>query len=72
MEHRTAIENMSNYADTRGTLWTCDKDGKHTGLEAWFMLSEDGQRVIARKVRGRNRWHYCNAADVVQFDVTHY
>lgn len=38
-------------------------------MEGWFMLSLSGGTVVARKVRGRNRWQFCSVSDVLDFEV---
>ena len=63
---------LSTYAEQRGVLYTCDSDGTERSMEGWFMLSEDGQRVLARKIKGRNVWHYASERNITQFCRTHY
>ena len=63
---------LSTYAEQRGVLHTCNNDGEHVTLEGWFMLSEDGQRVLARKIKGRKVWHYASESNITQFCRTHY
>lgn len=58
---------LSRYVETRGTLWTATSGGHPVALHAWFRLSDDGSRVIARRVRGRRTWFYARPADVVRF-----
>lgn len=63
---------LSTYSEQRGVLYTCDSDGTERSMEGWFMLSEDGQRVLARKIKGRKVWHYASESNITQFDRTHY
>ena len=60
------------YGEQRGILYTCDSDGTERSMEGWFMLSEDGQSVSARKIGGRKRFHYGHERDITQFCRTHY
>ena len=63
---------LSTYAEQRGVLYTCDSDGTERSMEGWFMLTEDGQSVLARKIGGRNRFHKGRERDITRFDRTHH
>jgi hypothetical protein len=52
----------------RGTLHYMAVDGyypKH--MEGWFLLSEDGRKIYARKIRGRNCWQFASVDRVIDF-----
>ena len=68
---RYADHGLTNYAEQRGVLHTSNYDGDYVTLEGWFMLSEDGLRVLARKIKGRKVWHYASESSITRFDRTH-
>lgn len=47
------------YAETRG-YWIDDATGSVSS--GWFALGGDGWRVVRRRVRGRNRWHFADVS----------
>lgn len=56
--------------EQRGRLTYVAPDGIEVRtMEGWFMLSLSGGTVVARKVRGRNRWQFCSVSDVLDFEV---
>lgn len=61
-----------NYTEQHGILywWTGFSRTELREMRGHFMLGLDGRTVIARKVRGRNRWQLCNIADVESFHPT--
>lgn len=38
-------------------------------FDGWVSLSMDGQAVVARKIRGRNRWRLTGIDSVFQVDL---
>lgn len=57
------------YAEQRGTLsyWAGFSRTELRTMPGHFALALDGRTVVARKVRGRNRWQLCNLDDVESF-----
>lgn len=61
------MEKNITYIETRGTLCYMTSDYAPKWVEGWFMLSLDGQTVIRRKIRGRNRYRFASIVDVLSF-----
>lgn len=62
--------NDLSMVEQRGVLTYVAPDGIEVlRLEGWFMLSLSGGTVIARKIRGRNRWQFCSVSEVLDFEV---
>lgn len=51
--------------EQRGTLTYMKHDYTFKTVEGWFYLN--GSTVVMRKVRGRNRFQFCNEQDVFDF-----
>ena len=52
----------------RGTLYYMAIDGYTVdSMTGWFLLSEDGHKVYARKAKGRNCWQLASTDRVINF-----
>jgi hypothetical protein len=63
------MKNNITHTEQAGTIswWAGIWKTELRVMEANFMLSLDGQTVVARTMRGRNHWNLCNIADVESF-----
>lgn len=52
--------------ETRGTLTHMVGD-EIRDEHGWFYISDDGARVIGRKINGRNHWYVAAREDVLYF-----
>jgi hypothetical protein len=67
---RRMVSQPLDHIERRGTITYLAPDGIEVWtLEGWFMLSLDGRTVVARKIRGRNRWQFCAASAVLDLAV---
>jgi hypothetical protein len=60
---------LSQYNWQRGTVHYFSASGYYPQqMQGWFLLSEDGHKVYARKIRGRNCWQFASVDQIIEFD----
>jgi hypothetical protein len=62
-------DNNMDTTERRGTLTYVAPNGYDIDIvRGHFMLSSDRQKVIMRKIGGRNRWHFCSSNSIIKFE----
>lgn len=61
------MTNRLTHFEQRATLTYMKPDFSYKTVEGWFYLN--GNTVVMRKLRGRNRFNFCNASDVLVFTL---
>lgn len=57
-----------DFIERHGQLTRLRPDYQVETVRGHFMLSLNGQTVIMRKTRGRNRFQFCDISDVLSFN----